>query len=135
MTHPDSWCPDGYNHLSPYLIVEKADGLLAFVRQVFDAEFLRRFEDEKGGVVHAEARIGDTVIMVADSVEAWPPVPPHLHLYVPDVDATFARALEAGAEALQEPTRREGDADRRGGFRDASGTTWWVATQLEEDQG
>ena len=44
-------------------------------------------------------------------------------------------ALEAGAEALQAPTRREGDADRRGGFRDASGTTWWVATQLEEDHG
>ena len=100
MNHPESWCPDGYNQLSPYLIVENADGLLAFVRQVFDAEFLRRFEDEDGGVVHAEARVGDTVIMVADSVEAWPPVPPHLHLYVPDVDATFARALEAGAEDM-----------------------------------
>ncbi len=133
MTDAIPWRPDGYTQLSPYLVVEGADRLLAFLERVFGADALRRFEDDDGGIVHAEARIGDTVIMVADAVEGWPPVSAHVHVYVPDADAVYAAALEAGAESLQTPVRRNGDPDRRGGFRDPSGTTWWVATQEGPD--
>ncbi|HST45626.1 MAG TPA: hypothetical protein VLK29_10440, partial [Luteimonas sp.] len=55
----------------------------------------------------------------------------HVHVYVADVDAVYARALAAGATAVQAPVQK-GDADRRGGFRDAGGTTWWVATQIAD---
>lgn len=56
------------------------------------------------------------------------PAPAHMHVYVPDVDAAYRSALEAGAESVQEPTRREGDSDRRGGVRDVGGNTSWIAT-------
>ena len=52
----------------------------------------------------------------------------HVHVYVPDVDATYRRALEAGAESIQEPVRKQ-DEDRRGGVKDAGGTTWWIASR------
>jgi PhnB protein len=76
--------------------------------------------------VHAEVRIDDTVVMIADGGEGWPPVPSHVHVYVPEVDAVYARALEAGAT----PVKKD-DEDKRGGVRDAGGTTWWIATKVE----
>lgn len=80
-------------------------------------------------IVHAEVRIEDTVVMIADGVEAWPPVSCHVHVYVSDVDAIYRRALEAGATSVQEPVKKE-DEDKRGGVKDAGGTTWWIATRV-----
>lgn len=79
--------------------------------------------------MHAEVRIDDTVVMLADATADWPPVPSYVHVYVPDVDATYRRALEAGATSVQEPVQKD-DEDRRGGVRDAGGTTWWIATRV-----
>lgn len=78
---------------------------------------------------HAEVRIDDTVVMLADPAPGYPARPHDVHLYVPDVDAVFARAKALGAKVVQEPMQK-GDEDRRGGFTDAGGTTWWVATQI-----
>jgi len=61
--------------------------------------------------------IDDSVVMLADSAEGWPPIPAHVHLYVADVDATYLKALEAGAESVQEPLKKE-DPDRRCGVKD-----------------
>lgn len=121
--------PAGYNTVSPYLIVDGAGATIEFLVRVFGAAEVRRFADEAGGIVHAEVRIDDTVLMIADGGEGWPPVPSHVHVYVADVDATFRRALEAGATAVQEPVQKD-DADRRGGVKDAGGTTWWIATMV-----
>jgi uncharacterized glyoxalase superfamily protein PhnB len=68
--------------------------------------------------------------MLADSAEAWPPISSHVHIYVPDVDAAYQRALEAGALSVQAPVKKE-DTDKRGGVKDAGGTTWWIATKVE----
>lgn len=122
--------PEGYSTVSPYLIVDGASRTIEFLVRVFDATELRRFPDESGRLMHAEVRIDDTVLMVADGVEGWPPVPSHVHIYVADVDATYRRALEAGAESVQEPVRKD-DPDKRGGVKDAGGTTWWIATKVE----
>lgn len=122
--------PTGYTSVSPYLIVGGASDTIAFLARVFDAEELRRFPDDGGRVIHAEVRLDDTVIMIADGVAAWPPVPAHVHIYVPDVDATYRRALEAGAVSIQEPVQKD-DADKRGGVKDPGGTTWWIATKVE----
>jgi uncharacterized glyoxalase superfamily protein PhnB len=121
--------PPGYSTVSPYLVVDGAARTIAFAERVFGATELRRFPDPSGRIVHAELRIGDSVIMVADGVEAWPPIPAHVHVYVPDVDATYRLALEAGATAVQAPVRKD-DEDKRGGVRDAGGTTWWIATRV-----
>lgn len=122
--------PEGYSTVSPYLIVDGASETIEFVVRVFDGVPLRRFADESGKLVHAEVRIDDTVVMVADGLEGWPPVPSHVHVYVADVDATYRRALEAGASSVQEPVQRD-DPDKRGGVKDAGGTTWWIATKVD----
>lgn len=120
---------EGYNTVSPYLIVDGASGTLEFLKNVFGAVELRRFPGDAGKIMHAEVRIDDTVVMIADGAEGWPPVPSHVHVYVADVDATYRRALEAGAASVQEPAKKQ-DEDKRGGVKDAGGTTWWIATRV-----
>jgi len=122
--------PDNYNTVSPYLIVDGASGTIDFLKAVFGAVELRRFPDASGKLMHAEVRIDDTVVMIADGSDGWPPVPSQVHVYVRDVDVTYKRALEAGATSVQEPVKKE-DADKRGGVKDAGGTTWWIATKVE----
>jgi len=121
--------PDDYPSVSPYLTASDAQALVDFVVTTFGARVLRRFEREDGSIQHAELRIGDSVVMLGQAVEGWPPVPAHLHVYVPDVDATYAKALGNGAESVQEPTQR-GDPDRRSGVKDPVGNTWWISTQV-----
>ncbi len=121
--------PDGYNSVSPYLIVTDAAGTLAFLQEVFHATLLRHYADEKGRLRHAEVRLDDTVLMFADSAPEWPPLPSYVHVYVADVDATYTRALKAGATSVQEPVKKDDD-DKRGGVMDVGGTTWWIATRV-----
>jgi uncharacterized glyoxalase superfamily protein PhnB len=122
--------PTGSSTVSPYLVVEGAEALIAFLARVFGGVEQRRFSHPDGRVAHAEVRIEDSVVMLADAVEGWPAQPAHVHVYVADVDAVYAAAVEAGAEPVQEPVKKD-DEDRRGGFRDPGGTTWWVATRVE----
>ncbi|MGH8726964.1 MAG: VOC family protein [Burkholderiales bacterium] len=121
--------PNNYSTVSPYLIVDGANGTIEFLVKVFGAVELRRFPDAAGKLMHAEVRIDDTVVMIADGGEGWSPVPSYVHVYVKDVDATYRRALEAGAASVQEPVKKE-DEDKRGGVKDAGGTTWWIATKV-----
>lgn len=125
-----SYKPEGYTSVSPYLIVDGAERTIEFLVRVFGAVELRRFPDDAGRLRHAEVRIDDTVVMLADSIEGWPAVPAYVHIYVPDVDAVYQRALAAGATSAQEPVKKD-DADKRGGVKDAGGTTWWIATKVE----
>jgi PhnB protein len=121
--------PDGYSTASPYLIVDGAAGTIAFLQRVFGATELRRYPDPGGRLMHAEVRIDDTVIMLADCTAQWPALPASVHIYVQDVDATYRRALDAGATSVQEPVKKDDD-DKRGGVKDAGGTTWWIATMV-----
>jgi PhnB protein len=125
-----SYKPSDYSTVSPYLIVNSAGETIAFLSSVFGATELRRFPDTNGKIRHAEVRLEDTVLMLADSAEGWPAVSTHVHVYVPNVDATYQRAIEAGAVSVQEPVKKD-DADKRGGVKDTGGTTWWIATKLE----
>lgn len=122
--------PLGYPSVSPYLIVDGASRTIEFLVRVFDAVELRRFPDSAGKLIHAEVRIDDTVVMLADGGPGWPPIASYVHVYVPDVDSTYRRALEAGATSVQEPVKK-GDEDKRGGVKDSGGTTWWIATKVE----
>jgi PhnB protein len=122
--------PKNYSTVSPYLIVDGAGANIEFLTDVFGAAELRRFPDDAGKLMHAEVRIDDTVLMIADANAGWPPVPAHVHICVHDVDAIYKRALEAGATPVQEPVKKE-DKDKRGGAKDPGGTTWWIATKME----
>lgn len=121
--------PDGYNSASPYLVVTDAAATIRFLERVFSGVPLRSHPGEGGRLMHAEVRIDDTVVMLADAAPQWPAVPAHVHVYVPDVDATYLQALAAGATSVQAPVQK-GDEDKRGGVKDAGGTTWWIATRM-----
>lgn len=125
-----SWKPEGYTSVAPYLISEGAQRVIDFLVEVFDATPLRRFEMPDGSIMHAEVRVGDTVVMIGDANDQWPAVPAHMHVYVEQVDVVFNRALAAGGTPVQDPVERDGDPDRRGGVKDPAGNTWWIATQV-----
>lgn len=120
--------PAGHNSVSPYLIVDDATVTLGFVKRVFGSEPTLVHRRGDGAIAHAEFRIDDTVVMVGQSPNG-PDI--NVHVYVPDVDASFRLAVEAGGAVVQEVAEK-GDGDRRGGVRDPSGTTWWLATTVAE---
>jgi PhnB protein len=126
----ESYKPEGYSTVSPYLIAFGAQRVIDFLKRTFQATELRRYDLPDGSIMHAEVRIGDTVVMIGDAGTHWPAVPAHMHVYVEDVDASYARALEAGGVSVQAPERKGEDPDRRGGVKDPAGNTWWTATQV-----
>jgi PhnB protein len=131
--------PDGYNALTPYLIVGDAAGAIAFYAKVFGATERMRLDAPGGRIGHAELIIGDCVIMLADEhpeMGALSPssvggTPVGLHLYVPDVDAVTERAVAAGAKLLQAPeTKFYGD--RGSAIEDPFGHRWFISTHVED---
>ena len=121
--------PTGYNALSPYLIVDDARKLVELLKTIFNAKELRRFEDEKGRIMHIELRIDDSVIMIAESTADYPAHKMMLHVYVPDAKSTFELALANGCEIIEYPAQKPGDPDIRGSFYDVAGNYWAVGTQ------
>jgi PhnB protein len=123
----------GFHTITPYIMVQDVEQLLAFVQQVFGAREALRTTGAGGGF-HIEVHIGDSMLMLGGG-GAWqgPAMPAALYLYVDDVDATYQRALQAGATTLMEPTDEE-DGDRRGGVQDAFGNMWFLARHLRNAQ-
>lgn len=119
---------EGFQEVTPYFIVENAERLIDFVAACFGAEIqvLERHE-HKGVVRHAELRIGSSVIEVSEANAIYPPVRQTIHLYVPDTDACYRKALQLGAESINEP-RDMPYGERGAGVRDPHGNQWFLAT-------
>lgn len=124
--------PENYNSLSPYLVVDGAQKMIDLLKEIFHAEELRRYDKPDQTIMHAELRIDDSVIMLADSSKAYPVNQLLLHVYVSDVDQIFQKAIALGCEAVEKPLTREGDPDKRGSFKDFSGNVWAIGTQVKE---
>lgn len=124
---PD-WKPAHYPSLSPYLICAQADAVIDLLVGAFGGRLLRRFDRPDGSLMHAEVALDDGVVMLGGANAQYPAAPCHLHVYVADAMAVYESALALGAVSVQAPARKEGD-DLRGGFADAGGNIWWVATQ------
>src|SRR5206468_3698463 len=99
--------------------------------KAFDAKEIHRSEMPDGTVMHAEVRIGDSVVMLGETRDASSATPACLYMYVPDVDAVYARAVQAGGVSISEP-RDQFYGDRSGGVKDACGNQWWIATHKED---
>ncbi|WP_101295765.1 VOC family protein [Halegenticoccus soli] len=123
--------PEGYSSVSPYLIVKDAQRVIDFLAAVFDAAELRRYDRPDGSIMHVEVRLDDTVIMLGEGDDTVSASASVVHVYVPDVDTAYQRALETGGTAIQEPMQREDDPDRRGMVRDPEGNLWAIATRSE----
>ena len=131
--------PDGYHAVTPYLIVAGAARAIDFYRSVFGATEQMRIEGPGGSIGHAELRIGDSVVMLADEVPALGHKGPKayggtavsLMLYVTDVDATVKRALAAGSKELR-AVQDQFYGDRSGTLEDPFGHCWTVSTHTED---
>ncbi len=131
--------PDGYHSITPYLVVKGAARAIAFYEQAFGAEEQLRMPEPDGRIGHAELRIGDSTVMLADehpeagarSPEPVGGSPVTLMLYVDDVDATVARAVAAGAR-ITRPVANQFYGDRNGAVTDPFGHVWFVATHVED---
>ncbi|KAB0269122.1 VOC family protein [Microvirga brassicacearum] len=130
MAERSPYKPTGYSSVSIYMMADEAQRVVKFAKAVFHAEILRKMDRADGRIMHAELRIDDSIVMLSDSTEEYPAFPVWLHVYVPDVDAAYARALEAGGVSVQAPTQK-GDEDRRSGVRDPAGNVWWISTRVE----
>lgn len=122
--------PDGHPDVSIYIMASDAEAVITFAKDVFGAEELFRLARGDSSIMHSEIKIGDSLIMLSQATEDYPAFPIWLHVYVPDVDDTYANALRRGATPVQEPLKKE-DCDKRGGVMDPAGNTWWIATKVE----
>jgi PhnB protein len=114
-----SYKPQGYSSVSPYVVAKGAQGVIDFLIESFDARQTRRYDMPDGSIMHAEVQIDDTVVMVADGADDNPAFPIWLHVYVPDVDTSYRRALDAGGLTHRRRAEKKGRRSRppRGGER------------------
>jgi PhnB protein len=116
---------EGFHTVTPYFTVHRPAELIDFVTQAFGAKEQFRSTGSAGGM-HAEVQIGDSVVMIGGA-EHIEPKPTAIHLYVPDVDEAYQRALDAGATSLMKPADQP-YGERSGGVEDAQGNRWYIAT-------
>lgn len=122
--------PRGHHSVTPLLSVKGAARLVGFLKQAFGAtETSPAMTSPDGAVMHAELKIGDSLVMLGEA--HGEPAPGVLYLYVPDADATYQRALQAGAASINAPTNQFW-GDRTASIKDPCGTTWWIATHIED---
>jgi PhnB protein len=131
--------PDGYHNVTPYLSIKDAAKAIEFYKRAFGANELFRLVAPSGEIGHAEIKIGDSQIMLADPCEEGTFRNPQtlggtsvgLHVYVEDVDTLFAQAVDAGAKTVR-PVQDQFYGDRTGTLEDPFGHVWFLATHKEE---
>jgi PhnB protein len=123
--------PDGYHSVTPYLVVDGAEKLIDFLKITFEGQEAVRMPMPGGTIGHAEIRIGDSVVMLADATGEHPAGQGNIMVYVSNADAAYQRALKAGATSLQEPTNQF-YGDRSARVRDPLGNQWTIATHVED---
>src|SRR5215475_8923012 len=124
--------PEGYHTITPYLVVDGAEKIIHFLKEAFEAK--TAFEPTMrpdGKIMHAELKVGDSMVMISDSSERAQATSVMLYLYVPNVDACYQKALKAGATSLMVPADQF-YGDRSGGVMDPAGNRWHIGTHVED---
>jgi uncharacterized glyoxalase superfamily protein PhnB len=135
----NNYIPAGYHAVTPSLVCRDAAAAIEFYQRAFGATVRHRMQMPDGKVMHAELQIGDSAVMLSDEFPDFGSVSPKtlggtattLHVYVPDVDAAFKQAIEAGATE-QMPVQNQFWGDRSGYLHDPFGHRWGLATRVEE---
>jgi len=130
--------PEGFHTVTPHLVIKGAAAAIEFYKRAFGAQVLGRMDGPGGSVGHAELKIGDSIIFLADEFPGAPTQSPQtlggttagLHLYVPDVDAAFKQAISAGGRETM-PVTDMFWGDRFGQLQDPFGHTWSIGTRKE----
>lgn len=135
-THVSKTAPQGYNTVNPYITVKDVPALISFLQRAFGGIVTEQIEQPDGQIEHAEVQVGDSLLMLGPSrLDALidrhgKNLPTTLYVFVPDVDATYARAMSCGAHAWELP-RETFYGDRIAAVTDSNGNAWWIATRKE----
>ncbi|HZY79725.1 MAG TPA: VOC family protein [Cyclobacteriaceae bacterium] len=124
--------PAGFHTVTPHLVVDGADEFLEFVKKAFNGQVVgdvHRTPDNQ--VMHATVKIGDSMVMVADTMDDMKAERAMLYLYLENADNIYKQAIAAKAESIQEP-RDEFYGDRTSAVKDRWGIKWWIATHIED---
>jgi uncharacterized glyoxalase superfamily protein PhnB len=123
--------PAGYHSVTPYLVATNTDELLRFVMRAFGAKETLAVRGPDGAILHAEARIGDSIVMMGKAGGENEPQACTIRLYVPDADLVYRAALGAGGKSLREPANQF-YGDRVAAVCDPCGNRWFVSTHIED---
>ena len=122
----------GFHSITPYLMVDDVLSLIRFIEAVFDGTTLSLKNRKDGSVMHAEMKLGDSMIMLGEPMEGYDLTPGSLYIYVEDCDSVYKKALSLDVEVILEPTTMYHAGERYAGIKDASGNLWWIATHVED---
>ena len=122
---------DGFHAITPYFLAQGADRLIDFISRAFAGEEVYRKERSDGSIMHAEMRIGDSMLMLGEAPAEFGSMPSSIYLYVSDSDAVFERALSAGGMSVF-PVMTLPSGEGYGGVKDPCGNIWWIATHVED---
>jgi len=122
---------EGFRTITPYLFAQNAARLIEFICAAFSGEVTFRKLRPDGSVMHAEMRVGNSMLMLADQTEEFGPNPTSIYLYVPDCDVSYQSALDSGGVSVF-PLMTLPSGERYGAIKDPSGNIWWVATHVED---
>ena len=120
--------PETYQAVMPYLILKDAAAFIEFAERVFDAKLAMKEMRDKLKIMHAEIKIGDSTVMIAESTADFEPQTAGLFVYVKDADAAFELALALGSEMILEVSDKP--YGRSGGIKDPFGNTWWITSAI-----
>ena len=123
----ESYIPEGYARVTPYLTVEGANKLLDFLVLVFDATIMDKSDRQDGKLAHAAVKIGNSSIELSEATDQFPAMRNALHIYVPDVEETHQLALQNGGEELHGPMEMD-YGERASAIIDMAGNHWYIAT-------
>ena len=125
---------DTYRTVTPYLVVPDADHELVFLKAAFGGTEVNCQRNPDNTVMHAEIAIGNSLVMLGQAGGPCTPRTAALYLWVDNVDATYARALQAGATSESEPEDKP-YGHRNAGVIDGNGVTWWIGAPVGERHG
>jgi uncharacterized glyoxalase superfamily protein PhnB len=131
MSTPIDTIPTGYGTVTPWIISTTAAGLIAFLERAFDGDLIGRVDNPDGMIGHAKVKIGTSIVMTFDGKPEWEPTPAFLRLYLPHAEATFRKAVEAGATEVTRVTHLA-FGDKVGRVRDPFGNVWWLQERVED---
>jgi uncharacterized glyoxalase superfamily protein PhnB len=120
--------PEDYQTVTTYLIIKDAASFIQFMQTVFNAEVVNKHMRNENIIMHAELKIGNSMIMLADSTPQYAPANANLFIYVEDADATYKNAIDNGAATVTELANQS--YGRSGGVKDSFGNTWWITSVI-----
>jgi PhnB protein len=127
----ESYKPKGLHNVNPYLHPRRAEPLISFLKRAFGAEEVAKYATPDGVVMHAQIRVGDSVIEMGEAHGKYETMPAMFYLYVPKVDDVYRQAVAAGATSFQEPTDQP-YGDRNAAVKDNFGNKWYIATHIRD---